>query len=54
LALEQQVWEALKNGDINADADLLSDDFLGVYEYGLSTEEDQGHVVENLHMVNIL
>ena len=40
MALEQQVWEALKNGDINADADLLSDDFLGVYESGLSTKED--------------
>lgn len=40
VALEQQVWEALKNGDINADAELLSDDFLGVYESGLSTKED--------------
>lgn len=35
-----QVWEALKNGDVNADSDLLSNDFLGVYETGLSTKED--------------
>ena len=38
--LEKKVWEALKNGDLNADADLLSDDFLGVYESGISTKED--------------
>ena len=30
----------MKNGDIYADSDLLSDDFLGVYETGLSTKED--------------
>ena len=30
----------MKNGDIGADSDLLSDDFLGVYESGLSTKED--------------
>lgn len=40
IALEKQVWEALKNGDIEADSALLSDDFLGVYESGLSTKED--------------
>ena len=38
--MEKQVWEALKNGDVNADASLLSDDFLGVYEDGFSTKED--------------
>ncbi len=40
LSLEKQVWEALKNGDIEADSALLSDDFLGVYESGLSTKKD--------------
>lgn len=40
IGLERQVWEALKNGDINANTNLLSDDFLGVYEDGLSTKED--------------
>lgn len=40
IALEKQVWEALKNGDIEADSALLSDDFLGVYESGLSTKEE--------------
>ena len=40
ISLEKQVWEALKNGDIEADSALLSDDFLGVYESGLSTKED--------------
>lgn len=40
VALEKQVWEALRNGDVDADANLLSDDFLGVYESGLSTKEE--------------
>ena len=38
--MEKQVWEALKNGDVNADANLLSDDFLGVYEAGISSKEE--------------
>lgn len=45
--MEKQVWEALKNGDVNADANLLSDDFLGVYEAGLSTKED--HLAQLKH-----
>ena len=40
VSLEKQVWEALKNGDVNADANLLSDDFLGVYEAGISSKEE--------------
>jgi len=40
VTLEKQVWEALKNGDVNADANLLSDDFLGVYEAGISSKEE--------------
>lgn len=34
LELEKQVWEALKNGDAEADRRLLSEDFLGVYATG--------------------
>lgn len=36
VAIERQVWEALKLGDAAADARLLADDFLGVYESGVS------------------
>jgi hypothetical protein len=45
--LERQVWEALKNGDVNADANLLSDDFLGVYEAGISFKEDHLEQLRN-------
>ena len=38
LALERQVWEALQRGDAAADARLLSDKFLGVYETGFETK----------------
>ena len=34
--LEKKVWEALRNGDSESDADLLTDDFLGVYDTGFS------------------
>lgn len=47
LELEVQVWEALKNGDENADSNLLSDDFLGVYETGLSSKEDHLELLRN-------
>jgi len=40
LGLEMQVWEALKTGDKNTNSNLLSDDFLGVYETGLSSKSD--------------
>jgi len=45
--LERQVWEALKNGDVNADDNLLSDDFLGVYETGISSKEDHLEQLRN-------
>ena len=47
LGLEMQVWEALKNGDKIADSNLLSDDFLGVYETGLSSKEDHLELLRN-------
>lgn len=34
--LEIDVWEALVRGDANADAHLLSEDFLGVYPTGFA------------------
>ena len=33
--LERDVWEALVNGDGEADRRLLSDDFVGVYPHGI-------------------
>jgi len=42
LALEKQVWGALVSGDAIADATLLDDIFLGVYETGFS--DKAGHV----------
>ena len=47
LGLEIQVWEALKNGDKNANSKLLSDDFLGVYETGLGSKEDHLELLRN-------
>ncbi|TDT17324.1 uncharacterized protein DUF4440 [Ilumatobacter fluminis] len=34
--LEQQVWQALVDGDAEADRSLLADDFLGVYPDGFA------------------
>jgi len=36
LALETEVWEALRTGDAATDARLLADDFLGVYPTGFA------------------
>ena len=47
MGLEIQVWEALKNGDKNANSKLLSDDFLGVYETGLGSKEDHLELLRN-------
>ena len=46
LALERQVWEALRLGDAGADAELLSADFLGVYETGFADQAE--HVAQLL------
>ncbi|MEM7117622.1 MAG: DUF4440 domain-containing protein [Chloroflexota bacterium] len=46
LALETAVWEALKNGDAQADAALLADHFLGVYPSGFATKSDHSEQVE--------
>ena len=41
LEVETEVWEALKSGDAEADAALLSEDFVGVYPMGISGRD--GH-----------
>lgn len=38
VALERQVWEALQRGDAAADARLLADKFLGVYDSGFESK----------------
>ncbi len=40
LALETAVWQALVDGDPDADRALLADDFVGVYPTGFATRED--------------
>ncbi|MEM7226158.1 MAG: nuclear transport factor 2 family protein [Pseudomonadota bacterium] len=44
LALERQVWAALVAGNRAADARLLSDDFLGVYDSGFAGKAE--HVAQ--------
>ena len=41
---ERRVWQALLDGDPDADAAALSDDFLGVYPTGFS--DKAGHVAQ--------
>ena len=41
LELEIQIWDALQSGDSEKDARMLSDDFLGVYDSGIS--DKNGH-----------
>jgi hypothetical protein len=40
LELETAVWEALVDGDAEADAQLLTEDFLGVYPNGFAGRDD--------------
>jgi hypothetical protein len=40
LALETAVWQALVDGDADADLDLLADDFVGLYPTGFATRQD--------------
>jgi len=45
--LEQAVWQALIDGDANADARLLSDDFLGVYPSGFASLDDHVSMLDD-------
>ncbi len=47
VALETGVWEALVDGDGVADAALLSEDFLGVYETGFSGRTEHAAMLDN-------
>ncbi|MGV8873740.1 MAG: DUF4440 domain-containing protein [Rhodococcus sp. (in: high G+C Gram-positive bacteria)] len=38
--LESRVWDALTHGDADADLELLSADFIGVYPTGFATRAD--------------
>ena len=40
IALESEVWEALRTGDRLKDGALLGDDFLGVYPTGFADRDD--------------
>lgn len=40
VALERRVWDALAAGDADADRELLSDDFVGVYPTGFAGRDD--------------
>ena len=47
VSLERQVWEARRRGDGDADARLLADDFLGVYESGFGSKAEHVAQVSN-------
>lgn len=40
IGLERQVWEALRKGDGAADAALLAETFLGVYDSGFASKAE--------------
>jgi len=40
VALETQVWDALRRGDVGDDARLLAPDFVGVYPSGFACRAD--------------
>lgn len=40
LELERSVWQALVDGDAEADRELLADDFVGLYPTGFATRDD--------------
>lgn len=45
IQLESQVWKAFETGDAISDSELLTEDFLGVYESGfVSREEHSGQL----------
>ena len=47
VSLESQVWEALRIGDPQRDAALLTEDFLGVYETGFSDRQNHCDQLKN-------
>jgi hypothetical protein len=47
IELETKVWDALRRGDAEEDARLLSDDFLGVYPSGFAGRSDHAGQLAN-------
>ncbi|NQU66373.1 MAG: nuclear transport factor 2 family protein [Candidatus Marinimicrobia bacterium] len=47
LKLETRVWNAMKAGDMEMDARLLTDDFLGVYQTGIAGKLEHCQQLEN-------
>jgi hypothetical protein len=47
IELETKVWDALRRGDAEEDARLLSDDFLGVYSSGFASRSDHARQLTN-------
>jgi len=47
VALERRVWRALADGDIDADANLLDPQFLGVYASGFASRNDHAAQLAN-------
>ncbi|CCQ14597.1 putative uncharacterized protein [Rhodococcus sp. AW25M09] len=43
IGLESRVWDALTNGDADADLELLSADFVGVYPTGFASRADHAN-----------
>jgi hypothetical protein len=47
IELETKVWDALRRGDAEEDARLLSEDFLGVYPSGFADRADHAGELAN-------
>ena len=47
VALERQVWEALRRGDAAADAKLIAENFLGVYDSGFASKAEHVGQIAN-------
>ncbi|NNC81832.1 MAG: nuclear transport factor 2 family protein [Acidimicrobiales bacterium] len=47
IQLETQVWQALVDGDAVADAEMLADDFLGVFPTGFADRADHARQLQH-------
>ncbi len=52
-ACERRVWDALVDGDMDADQDALDDDFLGIYADGFSAKTDHVQQLANGSTVDV-
>jgi hypothetical protein len=51
IEMERGVWEALKNKDKAADARLLADDFVGLYDTGFATKSDHVNQMDSKYSI---